>query len=129
MIDSRAALARLLLEVARPRPVQALASGQCRRPGAVQAHPQTTDADGTCRSAQGSQKNVSKPDGEDQSSRRHRSSKFPLKLNRISTLLLIVNVKTITLCLKKNLTFSAKLNNLVELIELVSNKRNFNKIC
>ena len=43
-IDCRAARARRLLEVARPRPVQALARGQCRRPPAVLAPPQPANA-------------------------------------------------------------------------------------
>ena len=47
-IDSRAARARLLLEVAHPRSVQALFSSQCLRQPAVQAPPQPANSDGTC---------------------------------------------------------------------------------
>ena len=57
-IDCRAALARRLLEVARPRQVQAPASDQCLCLPAVPAPPQPANADGTLRSAQGSQKHA-----------------------------------------------------------------------
>ena len=66
-IDCRAAWARRLQEVARPRPVQAPARDQCRRPPAVPAPPKPADADGTLRSAQGSPKHASKPECEDRS--------------------------------------------------------------
>ena len=70
--DCRAARARWQREVACPLPVQTLARGQCRRPPAVPASaasPQPANADGTRRSAQGSPKHASMPDGDDQSSR------------------------------------------------------------
>ena len=44
-IDCRAAQARLLLEDAGPRPLQALARGQCLRPPAVPAQPQPANAE------------------------------------------------------------------------------------
>ena len=50
-IDSRAARARRLWEIKSPLPVQAPASGQCRRLPTVSAQPQPADADGTSRSA------------------------------------------------------------------------------
>ena len=70
LIDCRTALARLLQEVARPLPVQAPASDQCRRPPAVPVPPQPANADGTCLSVQGSPKHASKPECKGRSSRR-----------------------------------------------------------
>ena len=61
-IDCRAALARLLQEVAAWLPVHALFR--------VPAPPQPANADGTCQSAQGSPKHASMPHCDDQSSPR-----------------------------------------------------------
>ena len=66
-MDSRAARARRLLEVARPCPAQAPACRNCRHPPTVPAPPQPANADGTRRSAQGSPKHASKPEGEHRS--------------------------------------------------------------
>ena len=61
--DSRAASARLLLEVAHQPPVQAPASDHCWRQPAVPAAPQPADDDGASRSSHGSLKHASKPGG------------------------------------------------------------------
>ena len=70
-IDSRAALAWQLLEVASLLSVQTPTSSQCLAlpaPSAVHAQPQPTNAHGTSCSSQGSPKHKSKPAGKDQSS-------------------------------------------------------------
>ena len=81
-IDRRVEQARLLLEVAHPRPVQAPASSQCQPPPEVPAHCSPANADDTSQSAQGSLKHASKPEGKDRSSRRPWSfkSKIPPEL-------------------------------------------------
>ena len=63
------------MEVACPRPVQAPARCHSRPPPAVQAPPQSANADGTSRSAQGIPKHMSNPEREDPSSQRPRSLK------------------------------------------------------
>ena len=79
-IDCRAARARRLREDARPRPLQALARGQWRRPPAVPAPPQPADAEAR-REARSTRQcpTVTTKAVEDLEDR---SPKFPPNLNR-----------------------------------------------